>query len=30
VRVVGVVELYKSNLELVPTLPNDVTVLEVP
>jgi len=30
VRVVGVVETYKGNLELVPTLPNNVTVLEIP
>lgn len=30
VRVVGTVEKYKGNLEVVPTLPNDVTVLEMP
>ncbi len=30
VIVVGTVELYQGNLEVVPTLPNDVTVLEVP
>ncbi len=30
VRVVGAVELYKGNLEIVPTLPHDVTVLETP
>ena len=30
VRVVGVVEVYRSNLEIVPTLPSDVTVLEMP
>jgi DNA/RNA endonuclease YhcR with UshA esterase domain len=30
VRVVGLVEIYRSNLELVPTLPYDVTVLETP
>ncbi|MEA3340588.1 MAG: hypothetical protein U9R15_11530, partial [Chloroflexota bacterium] len=28
VRVVGVVELYKGNLEVLPTLPYDVVVLE--
>lgn len=30
VRVVGVVEIYRSNLELVPALPYDVVVLETP
>jgi DNA/RNA endonuclease YhcR with UshA esterase domain len=30
VRVVGTVGLYRSNLELQPTLPNDVTVLSIP
>jgi len=30
VRVVGAVEVYRSNLEIVPTLPSDVTVLEMP
>ncbi len=30
VRVVGVVEVYQSNLELIPTLPNDVIVLSTP
>lgn len=30
VRVVGVVDVYRSNLEVVPTLPVDVTVLEIP
>jgi len=30
VRVVGRVQVYRSNLEFVPTLPNDVTVLEMP
>jgi DNA/RNA endonuclease YhcR with UshA esterase domain len=30
VRVVGTVQIYQSNLEIVPTLPNDVTVLEIP
>ena len=30
VRVVGCVQIYRSNLELVPVLPNDVTVLEIP
>ena len=30
VRVVGTVEIYRSNLEVVPTLPYDVVVLEMP
>jgi DNA/RNA endonuclease YhcR with UshA esterase domain len=30
VRVVGTVQIYRSNLEIVPALPNDVTVLEIP
>jgi DNA/RNA endonuclease YhcR with UshA esterase domain len=30
VRVVGTVQVYRSNLEIVPALPNDVTVLEMP
>jgi len=30
VRVVGVVQTYRGNLELKPTLPNDVLVLGVP
>jgi DNA/RNA endonuclease YhcR with UshA esterase domain len=30
VRVVGAVEIYRSNLEVVPTLPYDVVVLETP
>lgn len=30
VRVVGRVQVYRSNLEIVPALPHDVTVLEVP
>jgi DNA/RNA endonuclease YhcR with UshA esterase domain len=30
VRVVGHVEVYRSNLEIVPALPNDVMVLEIP
>jgi len=30
VRVVGAVQVYRSNLEVVPPLPNDVTVLEIP
>lgn len=30
VRVVGTVEVYRSNLEVVPTLPYDVVVLEMP
>jgi DNA/RNA endonuclease YhcR with UshA esterase domain len=30
VRVVGVVDVYRSNLEVLPTLPVDVVVLEVP
>jgi DNA/RNA endonuclease YhcR with UshA esterase domain len=30
VRVVGTVQIYRSNLEIVPALPNDVTVLEMP
>ncbi len=30
VRVVGAVEIYRSNLEIVPTLPSDVMVLEMP
>ncbi len=30
VRVVGTVEIYRSNLQVAPTLPNDVTVLEIP
>jgi DNA/RNA endonuclease YhcR with UshA esterase domain len=29
VRVVGVVGIYRSNLQVAPTLPNDVTVLEI-
>jgi len=28
VRVVGTVEVYRGNLEVTPTLPNDVVVLE--
>ncbi len=30
VRIVGRLQIYRSNLELVPTLPHDVTVLAVP
>jgi DNA/RNA endonuclease YhcR with UshA esterase domain len=30
VRVTGTVQTYRSNLEIVPALPNDVTVLEIP
>jgi len=30
IGVVGRVQVYRSNLEFVPTLPNDVTVLEIP
>jgi DNA/RNA endonuclease YhcR with UshA esterase domain len=30
VRVVGVVQTYRANLEVVPPLPDDVTVLEIP
>lgn len=30
VRVVGTVDKYEGNLEVMPTLPNDVTVLEMP
>jgi len=30
VRVVGTVEVYKGDLEVVPALPNDVVVLEIP
>jgi len=30
VRVAGTVEVYKGNLEIVPTLPNDVVVLGMP
>lgn len=30
VRVAGTVQIYHSNLEIVPALPNDVTVLEMP
>jgi DNA/RNA endonuclease YhcR with UshA esterase domain len=30
VRVVGTVQTYQANLEVVPSLPNDVTVLELP
>ena len=30
VRIVGTVELYRGNLEVVPTLPYDVVVLETP
>ena len=30
VRVAGTVEVYKGNLEVVPALPNDVIVLEMP
>jgi DNA/RNA endonuclease YhcR with UshA esterase domain len=30
VRVVGTVELYRGNLEIVPTLPNNVVVLSAP
>ena len=30
VRVVGTVTIYQSNLEIVPTLPYDVTVIEIP
>jgi RecJ-like exonuclease len=30
VRLVGTVEVYKDNLEIVPTLPYDVVVLEMP
>jgi len=30
VRVVGAVKVYRSNLEVIPTLPNDVTVMEIP
>ena len=29
-RVVGTVQVYRSNVEIVPALPNDVTVLEIP
>jgi DNA/RNA endonuclease YhcR with UshA esterase domain len=28
VRIVGTVEVYRGNLEVTPTLPNDVVVLE--
>jgi DNA/RNA endonuclease YhcR with UshA esterase domain len=30
VRVTGTVQTYRSNLEIVPALPHDVTVLEIP
>jgi hypothetical protein len=30
VRVVGAVQVYRSNLEIVPTLPGDVVVIEMP
>jgi DNA/RNA endonuclease YhcR with UshA esterase domain len=30
VRVVGTVDIYRGTLEVVPTLPTDVTVLEIP
>jgi DNA/RNA endonuclease YhcR with UshA esterase domain len=30
VRVVGMVDVYRSNLEVVPALPYDVVVLETP
>jgi uncharacterized protein YdeI (BOF family) len=30
VRIVGTVQVYRGNLEIVPTLPVDVTVLEMP
>jgi hypothetical protein len=30
VRVVGAVEVYRSNLEIAPTLPSDVMVLGMP
>jgi DNA/RNA endonuclease YhcR with UshA esterase domain len=30
VRVMGTVQVYRSNLEIVPALPSDVTVLEMP
>jgi DNA/RNA endonuclease YhcR with UshA esterase domain len=30
VRVVGTLELYRSNLQVVPALPNDVVVLGTP
>lgn len=30
VRVVGQVQVYRSNLEIVPLLPSDVTVLQIP
>ena len=30
VRIAGIVEVYRGNLEVVPTLPNDVEVLEIP
>ena len=30
VRVVGLVQIYRSNLEFVPVLPHDVIVLEIP
>ncbi len=30
VRVVGTVQIYRSNLEIMPALPTDVTVLEIP
>jgi DNA/RNA endonuclease YhcR with UshA esterase domain len=30
VRVVGTVEIYRSNLEVIPALPVDVTVLTLP
>ncbi|MFW6135665.1 MAG: OB-fold nucleic acid binding domain-containing protein [Chloroflexota bacterium] len=30
VRVVGALQVYRANLEMVPALPNDVTVLEIP
>jgi DNA/RNA endonuclease YhcR with UshA esterase domain len=30
VRIVGTVQIYRANLEIVPALPNDVTVLEMP
>jgi hypothetical protein len=30
VRVTGTVQVYRSNLEIVPALPPDVVVLEIP
>ena len=30
VRIAGIVEVYRGNLEVVPTLPNDMVVLDIP